>query len=65
MSKMKDYAIQTEYLALNKAEAQREMEIAELEWTLKTSAWRLAALIGRAKAVKFVRDEFTSSKIAF
>jgi len=52
-------------LAHLKAENERDMEIAELEWTLKTSAWRLAALIGRAKAVKFVRDEFTSEKIVF
>lgn len=63
--KTKDMYDQTQMLATLKAETERDMEIAELEFTLKSTAWRLAALIGRAKAVQFVRDEFTSNKIAF
>ena len=60
MSKWKDMHDQSQMLALNKAEAEREMEIAEQEYAALSALRRLDVLIGRAKAVQFVQKEYTS-----
>jgi len=59
MSKLKDYADQEKYLALNKAEAQREMEIAEQEYAALSALRYLSTLVGKAKASEFVEREFS------